>query len=485
MPRIARVLSRLNDMTSGKPNPWQIAALPMIEPEFLAGVLSEASDIALIIDAEGVVMAALVGESGSPYGDLDHWVGNKLTDFLTEECFPKLDRILKQSAESASVQRVELNHRDKMVWQYPVRYSIHPVGHSEPAILMLGRDLRQVAETQQQLVQAQLALEQGYEERREFDARYRMLMSVTRDAFALVSVTDGRIRDLNDAAAHLLGAAKDQLQGQPFANEFKDLGRAEFVQNILALALSEVDAEVTIQAKRTRSDITITPISFRAGGERMLICRLESGTTEEHASDQLSDNLARLFRTGAEAIVFTDSKGVIQSANEAFLRLVDFAHHVDVRGTSLAEYMSRGQIDLNVLLDNAMKSGRMSVYATKFCNDVGVWTSAEVSVSYLNSRSNPSVAFVIRDATRSEAMRAPVNNRQNLAGGDVVDLVGSAHLKEIVSQTTDVIERMCIETAIELTGNNRAAAAEMLGLSRQSLYVKLHKLGIQEKQDGE
>ena len=87
-------------------------------------------------------------------------------------------------------------------------------------------------------------------------------MSVTREAFVLVSVTDGRIRDLNDAAAHLLGAAKDQLQGQPFANEFKDRGRAEFVQNILALALSEMDAEVTIQTKRTRSEITITPISF-------------------------------------------------------------------------------------------------------------------------------------------------------------------------------------------------------------------------------
>ena len=34
---------------------------------------------------------------------------------------------------------------------------------------------------------------------------------------------------------------------------------------------------------------------------------------------------------------------------------------------------------------------------------------------------------------------------------------------------------MCIETAIHLTNNNRAAAAEMLGLSRQSLYVKLRK----------
>jgi DNA-binding protein Fis len=29
-----------------------------------------------------------------------------------------------------------------------------------------------------------------------------------------------------------------------------------------------------------------------------------------------------------------------------------------------------------------------------------------------------------------------------------------------------------------MTKNNRAAAAEMLGLSRQSLYVKLRKFGL-------
>jgi len=470
-------------MTLGKPNPLQITALPMIEPEFLSGVLAEASDIVLIVDAEGGVVAALANDISSTSGSLGHWVGHNLSDFLTEECVPKLKRILEKGAETTEVTRVELNHRDKMVWQYPVRYSVHPTGHGDPVFLMLGRDLRQVAETQQQLVQAQLALESRYEERREFDARYRMLMSVTREAYVLVSVSDGRIYDLNDGAAHLLGAAKDQLQGQPFANEFKDRGRAEFVQSILALALSEVDAEVTVEARRTQSDVSIAPTSFRAGGERMLICRLESGTPEEHSSDKVSDNLGRLYRTGVEAIVFTDIKGIIQSANDAFLKLIDFAHHTDVRGTSLAEYMSRGQIDLKVLLDNALKSGRMSLYATKFCNDVGVWTPSEVSVTLLNNRANPSVAFVIRDASRTEAMRAPVNSGPNVSGGDVVDLVGSAQLKDIVSQTTDVIERMCIETAIELTGNNRAAAAEMLGLSRQSLYVKLHKLGIQEKQD--
>ena len=64
-----------------------------------------------------------------------------------------------------------------------------------------------------------------------------------------------------------------------------------------------------------------------------------------------------------------------------------------------------------------------------------------------------------------------------------MELVGSATLKEIVAETTDVVERMCIETALELTSNNRVAAAEMLGLSRQSLYVKLRKYVLLNKND--
>jgi DNA-binding NtrC family response regulator len=51
-------------------------------------------------------------------------------------------------------------------------------------------------------------------------------------------------------------------------------------------------------------------------------------------------------------------------------------------------------------------------------------------------------------------------------------------MKEIVRETTDLIERLCIEAALELTGNNRASAAELLGLSRQSLYSKLHRYGV-------
>ena len=53
-----------------------------------------------------------------------------------------------------------------------------------------------------------------------------------------------------------------------------------------------------------------------------------------------------------------------------------------------------------------------------------------------------------------------------------------AALKGLVREATDVIERLCIEAALKLTSDNRASAAEMLGLSRQSLYVKLRRYGL-------
>jgi DNA-binding NtrC family response regulator len=51
-------------------------------------------------------------------------------------------------------------------------------------------------------------------------------------------------------------------------------------------------------------------------------------------------------------------------------------------------------------------------------------------------------------------------------------------LKDLVRETTDVVEKLCIEAALELTSDNRASAAEMLGLSRQSLYSKLRRYGL-------
>ena len=65
----------------------------------------------------------------------------------------------------------------------------------------------------------------------------------------------------------------------------------------------------------------------------------------------------------------------------------------------------------------------------------------------------------------------------------MIDMIGKVPLKGVVRDTTDLIERACIEAALRLTGDNRAAAAKVLGLSRQSLYVKLRRYGLVDESD--
>ena len=60
------------------------------------------------------------------------------------------------------------------------------------------------------------------------------------------------------------------------------------------------------------------------------------------------------------------------------------------------------------------------------------------------------------------------------------ELVGRVALKELVRESAELIERMCIEAALEVSGNNRASAAQLLGLSRQTLYSKLRRHGLAE-----
>jgi DNA-binding NtrC family response regulator len=84
----------------------------------------------------------------------------------------------------------------------------------------------------------------------------------------------------------------------------------------------------------------------------------------------------------------------------------------------------------------------------------------------------------MRDIERRHPGASPVTH--SLAGtlSDIAQLVGRRPIKDIVGEAVDTIERMCIESALQLTHDNRASAAEMLGLSRQSLYVKLRRFGM-------
>jgi DNA-binding NtrC family response regulator len=85
---------------------------------------------------------------------------------------------------------------------------------------------------------------------------------------------------------------------------------------------------------------------------------------------------------------------------------------------------------------------------------------------------------VMRDVGRRVAT-APHGARDlTKAVEELTTLVGRVSLPTLVRDTTDLVERHFIEAALELTGDNRTTAAEVLGLSRQTLYVKLRRHGL-------
>lgn len=300
----------------------------------------------------------------------------------------------------------------------------------------------------------------------------------------LVSLSTGRITDVNAVAAQLLGAQRSELLGAQVAQEFEGRKRGELLDSLANLAVTEKAAPLEMTARRTQKRLSVTPTVFRAAGERIVLCQLDAAGSAAAANDELAENLSRLYHEGVDGIVFTDGEGNIRAANEAFLNLTDTANMAAVRGRSLTDFLARGAVDLRVMLDNVKRTGHLRYYATRLTTDFMGQIAVEISATWLNDRPNPVLVLVVRDASRAETLRRPAFGQPDEGMRNVMELVGSSTLKDIVAETTDVIEKMCIETALELTRNNRVAAADMLSLSRQSLYVKLRKYGLLNK-DGE
>jgi len=315
------------------------------------------------------------------------------------------------------------------------------------------------------------------------DSRYRMLMEVTGDPVMFVSAHTQRIVDLNTAAAEMLGGSRADLTGAHVGQEFDGYTASEFVERALDGPSGEPAQRIEIQARRSQKRIALLTRVFRAAGERLLLCRLEdTGRQMTGASDPLGDNLRALYAKGIDAIVFTDHEGTIISASESFLNLTDSATLAAVKNRPLADFLTRGSIDMKVLLENAHRAGHLRLYPTRLKTDFDGEIAVEISATRIGEGPQPVIGLVVRDASRNEALRTPVAGAEtNMV--NVMDLVGSASLRDIVAETTNVVEKLCIETAVELTRNNRVAAAEMLGLSRQSLYVKLRKYGLLNREE--
>ena len=120
------------------------------------------------------------------------------------------------------------------------------------------------------------------------------------------------------------------------------------------------------------------------------------------------------------------------------------------------------------------------MYASVLKNTVGTTSEIEISAATVQRGDNPKIVFFIRDISRRLTTEHPLTEQLPRSIEQITERVGRHPLKELVRESTDVIEALCIEAALKLTRDNRASAAEILGLSRQSLYTKLRRYNIGE-----
>ena len=140
---------------------------------------------------------------------------------------------------------------------------------------------------------------------------------------------------------------------------------------------------------------------------------------------------------------------------------------------------------MNVLLGTLKQHGVVRLFPTTLRAAYGEALKVEISAVAVLQDETPCLGFAIRDVERRLANDSRAARDIPRSPGQLAELVGRMPMRDIVSETTDLIERMCIEAALELTHDNRASAAEMLGLSRQSLYVKLRRYGLGDLGGGE
>lgn len=142
-----------------RPPPVDLAALSPWAPELAETFAALASDVALVLDEQGMIVK--VAQHATQPLLAPDWVGKAWVDTVTIECRIKVDQMLGDVAASGIARRRELNHPQADGTSAAVAYTAVRLGENG-ATLAVGHDLRAQAEMQQRFVQAQQALEQSY-----------------------------------------------------------------------------------------------------------------------------------------------------------------------------------------------------------------------------------------------------------------------------------------------------------------------------------
>jgi transcriptional regulator PpsR len=434
-----------------------------------AKLIAASSDIAIVLDKQGVIRdVALAREDLAEVGH-ESWRGQPWEDTVTIESRPKVQQLLREAHGDDIVRSREINHPSVNGLDVPIRYSAVPLG-KDGRVVAIGHDLRTLAKLQQKLVDAQRSMERDYARLRQSETRYRLLFQATGEPVLIVDATTLKVTDGNPAANAAVARTAGALIGEPLAGLFDAASRPALEAAIgAARNLGHVEGVALTLADTGRPCVAGLSL-FRQENAAHLLVRLSAPGGAAAPKSRVPEIVEAL----PDALVVTDARQIVRQVNPAFLELAQLGAAQQAQGQPIERWLGRPGVDLGIIVSNLREHDSVRHYGTILRGELG--SREEVEVTAVSVRADPPCfGFVIRPAQRSAAIG--VEGLLPKTPDQLAELVGRVPLKDLVRGTTDVIERLCIEAALKLTGDNRAAAAQMLGLSRQSLYSKLRRFG--------
>ena len=440
-------------------------------------------DVKVVLDLEGVIRQATLANTVADE-TVDGWLGRPWAETVEDMDDARLAEIVRAARQDGVSPFFRLTQRFPSGLTVPVEYmAVRLEGGG--GVVAVGRDVRAVAQLQSRLAATRQSMERSYWQLREVESRYRLLFETSSDALAVIRAEDFAISEANPKAIAALGLAADQ-PAEIGGRDFPGLVRRAERQMV----------ELTFRRARQHGTAPRILIHLGPSAEPWL---LHASVLDVDQADFLLVHLtpsseARAATAGAlaagvpaelpverapDGIVVLDDRGYVISANPAFLEQVQEGAVGEVIGKALGHWMKPPGGDAAMLLEGLQRGGAVRLFPTTLYGSLGSRLSAEVSAVRVDTARPPMILAYVRDVSRrleGEARHAPLARLL----GSMTETLGTTRLKGLVAATVGLVERHYIEAALAATDGNRTAAAKLLGLSRQGLYAKLSRYGIND-----
>ena len=208
-----------------------------LSAEVTGKLVAAAADVALIVDAQGVIRDMAFGSESLKNLGYERRIGQPWVQTVAKDSHKKIEALLRDGESSESPRWRQVNHESGSGPSLPLSYCAVKLGATAERgtshSLVYGRDLRAIVALQQSLVDAQQASLNEHWRLRDAQSGFRHIFHVSSEAILLVDAVSQKVQEANPAALGLFEPVVRKLVSSPFPVGF-DASSHEDLQGLIS-----------------------------------------------------------------------------------------------------------------------------------------------------------------------------------------------------------------------------------------------------------